>query len=415
MLAHYRAIEAQRAELGYDIDGVVYKVDDLALQRRLGFVSRSPRWAVAHKFPAERATTRVEAIEIQVGRTGALTPVAKLHPVTVGGVVVSNATLHNEDEIARLDVRVGDTVEIQRAGDVIPQVLGVVPDAAHESAGEIRLPRRLPGLRLGRLARDRREDRQGATWCAAAPASSSAPRRRSRASSISARATPSTSRGSATSRSSCSTPRAASGPPPTSSPWRRATARRPAAQGVGRLRRDLGAQPVRGDRGAALHRLQSLPVRAGRPPCRRDQRAPPRAPVRRSRRACGRRRRRRTRARRSPASRGSGRRSCESLVDFFAEPHNARELDRLVAEVTIEPMPAQAEGHPLAGKTIVFTGTLERMTRDEAKALAERLGAKVSGSISAKTEHRRRRPRRRIEARQGARARRSRPSTKRNG
>ena len=147
-LEYYREMGAARARLPYQIDGVVYKVDDMELQRQLGFVSRAPRWAIAHKFPAEEALTVVRGIEFQVGRTGALTPVARLEPVFVGGVTVSNATLHNMDEMTRKDVRPGDTVVIRRAGDVIPEVVRVLPERRVAGAQLVALPKVCPGVRL---------------------------------------------------------------------------------------------------------------------------------------------------------------------------------------------------------------------------------------------------------------------------
>jgi DNA ligase (NAD+) len=384
MLAHYRAVEAERASLGYDIDGVVYKVDDLALQQRLGFVSRSPRWAVAHKFPAERATTVLEAIEIQVGRTGALTPVAKLRPVTVGGVVVQNATLHNEDEIARKDVRVSDTVVVQRAGDVIPQIVEVVLDKRPPEAEPYVFPQACPVC--GSAAVREIDEKTGGV---------DAVRRCTGHLVCPAQAVEGL-------KHFCSrnafdieglgdkqielffneglirTPadiftlgaRDGSGRPPLRE-W----------EGFGEVSTRNLFNAIDARRTIALNRfLFALGIRhVGETNARRLARHfGDWEQFRAAARASG-------AAEELAGVAGVGPVVAETIADFFHEDRNEAALDALLKEVTVEPIEAIAAGHPLAGQTIVFTGSLERMTRDEAKALAERLGAKVSGSISGKT------------------------------
>ncbi|MGD0640391.1 MAG: NAD-dependent DNA ligase LigA [Roseiarcus sp.] len=385
MLAHYRAIEARRATLGYDIDGVVYKVNELALQDRLGFVSRSPRWATAHKFPAERATTVVEGIEIQVGRTGALTPVARLHPVTVGGVVVSNATLHNEDEIARLDGRIGDTVEVQRAGDVIPQILQVVADKRPHGAKPFVFPHVCPVCGSAALREIDEKTGEadvvrrctGRLVCAAQAVEGLKHFSSRNAFDIEGLGDKQIelffAEGLIKTAADIFTlaARDGHGRPPLRE-W----------EGFGETSaRNLFAA-IEARRTIVLNRfLYALGIRhVGETNARRLARhfgdfASLRAAARGH-----------DAAEAFGGIEGIGPVVAESIADFFAEPHNEKVIDALLAEVTIEPMAAIAAGHPLAGKTIVFTGSLERMTRDEAKAFAERLGAKVSGSISAKTD-----------------------------
>jgi DNA ligase (NAD+) len=385
MVAHYRAIEAQRATLGYDIDGVVYKVNSLALQARLGFVSRSPRWAVAHKFPAEQATTIVEAIEIQVGRTGALTPVAKLKPVTVGGVVVSNATLHNEDEIARKDVRIGDSVRVQRAGDVIPQILEVILEQRPAKSTPYVFPKICPVC--GSAALREIDEKTGiadvvtrctGTLVCAAQAVERLKHFCSRnAMDIEGLGDKQIelffAEGLIKTAADIFTLEArdgASGP------------RLSERDGFGELSaRNLFAA-IAARRVIAVNRfIYALGIRhVGETNARRLARHFGDFPALRA-------------AALSVEGReeidaidGIGPAVAEALIDFFAEPHNETALDQLLAEVKTTAMEAVAAGHPLTGKTVVFTGSLERMTRDEAKAMAERLGAKVSGSISAKTD-----------------------------
>ncbi len=397
LIDHWRTIEQQRASLGYDIDGMVYKIDRLDYQQRLGFVSRAPRWAIAHKFPAEQATTILRAIDIQVGRTGALTPVAKLQPVTVGGVVVSNATLHNSDEIARKDIRVGDRVTIQRAGDVIPQIVSVSVADREANAPAYEFPTHCP--ECGSVAqRELREDgtQDIVTRCTGGLICPAQARERLKHF-VSRRAYDIDGLGqkqiddywalalirspqdifTLKQRYSDNPPdiwRYGSGSKDKIGTLKDSAVKLFAAIDAARiidLDRFIFALGIRhiGETSARLlarhfgsiENLQSqmMAILQG------DMLA--RAEI--------------------EAIDGVGNIMVEALLGFFAEAHNRQTIEALLqAGVTPQALPETAQDTAIAGKTIVFTGTLEKMTRAEAKARAEAMGAKVVGSVSAKTD-----------------------------
>jgi|688.fasta_scaffold97104_1 DNA ligase (NAD+) len=397
LLDQYRRIEAQRATLGYDIDGVVYKVDDLALQRRLGFRSSTPRWAIAHKFPAELAWTRAEAIDIQVGRTGALSPVARLTPVTVGGVVVSNATLHNEDYIAGRDsrgdpirggrdIRVGDWVQVYRAGDVIPKIADVDLSRRPEDASPYAFPETCPrcGSDAIREAGDSVRRCTGGLICPAQ----------------------------AVERLKHFVSRAAFdieglGAKQVEAFFQDGWIRTPADIFTLRDRFGDGVQQLKNREGWGAKSADNLFAAID------DKR---RIPLNRLIFALGMRHVGEASASllanhyhgwaafeaamtaakvgEGPdwaaltAIDGVGDMLATSVVMTFQQQRERQAIDALVAHLQVQDVAARAPvDSAVAGKTVVFTGTLERMTRAEAKARAEALGAKVAGSVSAKTDY----------------------------
>ncbi|MCI4679506.1 NAD-dependent DNA ligase LigA [Rhodoblastus acidophilus] len=389
MLAHFRDIESRRAALGYDIDGVVYKVNDLALQQRLGFVSRAPRWATAHKFPAEKAISVVRDIEIQVGRTGVLTPVARLDPVTVGGVVVSNATLHNEDEITRKDIRVGDSVIVQRAGDVIPQILGIVPEKRPEGAKPYEFPHVCPacGSAAVREIDAKTGEAEAARRCTGTLVCPAQAVERLRhfcsrnAFDI---------EGLGDKQIAFFYDKGLIGAPADIFTLQRrdreSLTKIENFEGFGKVSTRKLFAAIEARREIALNRfIFALGIRhVGETNAIRLARSFETFDALRE-----------TARHATPGSEarrrindidGIGEVVAEAVADFFVEPHNERALDALLAEVRILPMEALKSDSPVAGKTVVFTGSLEKMTRDEAKAMAERLGAKVSSSVSKKTD-----------------------------
>jgi DNA ligase (NAD+) len=400
LLAFHREIETQRAHLDYDIDGVVYKVDRLDWQERLGFVSRSPRWAIAHKFPAERAITRLKDIEIQVGRTGTLTPVAKLEPVTVGGVVVQNATLHNEDYIKGIggkgeplrhgrDIRIGDTVIVQRAGDVIPQVVDVVLDKRPKDAEPYPFPKKCPcPLHTDVVREETATGEEGARGRCTGEFACPYQKIEHLKLFVSRRAFDIDSFGEKQIEFFFEQGWVKEPADIFELPKRNKQIKLEEQEGYGETSvRNLFAA-IEQRREIALERfIFSLGIRhvgettalalargygswkAFHDACVKVAKGDEEA------------------AAEMDALDQIGETVIEAIQAYFGESHNRRIVERLIQQVKILDAEKPKVDSAVAGKTVVFTGTLEKMTRDEAKASAERLGAKVSGSVSKKTDY----------------------------
>jgi len=392
MIATYRDIESGRSGLDYDIDGIVYKLDRLDLQKRLGFVSRSPRFAIAHKFPAEKATTILHGIDIQVGRTGALTPVAKLDPVTVGGVVVQNATLHNEDEIARKDVRVGDTVIVQRAGDVIPQILGVVQDKRPKGTKQFAFRTVCPacGSHASREINPNTGKEDAVRRCTGGlicPAQ----RVERLKHFVSRTAFDIEGLGEKHIKSFYDEGLIQSPPDIFTLQARdkRASTKLAEREGWGEISAKNLFDAIEARRNVRFDRfIYALGIRhIGETTARllaRNYGSIKRFMA--SMRAAAKGRDNEAFAELENIE-GIGPTVAAAIADFFAEPHNVTVVKELLREVKPEPLGEVDHASPISGKIVVFTGSLERMTRSEAKASAERLGAKVAGSVSKKTDY----------------------------
>jgi len=381
-LAFHAEIAAQRAELPYDIDGVVYKVNRFDWQNRLGMVSRAPRWALAHKFPAEQAQTILRAIRIQVGRTGALTPVAELEPITVGGVVVSRATLHNEDEIARKDIREGDHVIIQRAGDVIPQVVAVVPEKRPRGSKPYKFPDRCPVCNSHAVREEGMAVRRctGGLICAA-----QAVERLKHF--VSRNAFDIDGLGNKTIEEFWQ-----EGWLKTPADIFRLSKRRAALEereGWGQQSAAKLMNAIEARRSIAFERfIYALGIpQVGEATARLLARNYGSLAAWRAAMIAA-------QDPESPAYHeldnieGIGPSVATDIIAFFGEAHNLKVLDDLERELKVQDfVQPKASGSPIAGKTVVFTGELVAMTRNEAKARAESLGAKVASSVSKKTDY----------------------------